>query len=349
MAKMNLANYTVQPDEVDDVNQLIVEKVFTNSVLSAIHDVQTGIQHKQQISFVDRMPIGGETSVGCAPNEIGGLDFTEKFWDPALIDGRFSYCANDENKLFKILKQAQRANPDFFERLDSPELKLVIGIMTSHLEESILTKVWFSDTAAADIAGGGVFTNGTNLGIFNSFDGTFKKIFADADIKVHTIAKNAGANYAAQDLAAGDAHAILKKVYSNADSRLKSETDAQFLVTPDIWDNFLDTVEDKEFNGGIVTTLTDGRQVIKYRGHDIVKMDIWKRTIDKFQDDGVKQNMPHRVVFTTPSAIPVGTLSEKDLNEFDTHYNQTEKKNYIDYAYFLDAQTDKAYNFSVAY
>ena len=352
--KFDVSALTLSPDEVRDVAEVIVEQAFENGRLSDIHDIQTGISHQMQILFASRLGIGGKALTNCTPEEIAGLNFTQKYWNPALVAGRFTHCANDEHSLFKILKEATNVYPEFFNRLDSQELKLVIALLLTHIEESVLAKVWFSDTLADDYAdtngtGSGVFTNGTDFGVFNQFEGLFKQIFADASIPKHTIAKNAGVNYAAQELAAGEGHTILKSVYRKADSRLKSKANAVFLVTSDVFDNFLDTIEDKEFNGGIVTTLTDGREVVKYRNKVLINMESWKRNIEEFQDNGTKWNLPHRVVFTTPENIPVGTLSDGDMENLRSIFDEPNNLNIIDYGYFLDAKLGEGYMTSVAY
>ncbi len=349
MAKFDVTSLTLNPKEVDDVSKVIVEQAFVNGNLSEEHDVQTGISYQEQILFASRMGIGGKALTNCTPAELEALKFTEKFWTPALVAGRFTHCANDENQLFKILKKASNVYPDFFNRLDSPELKLVVALLLTHIEESVRAKAWFSDTAADDVNGSGVFTAGADLDIFNQFDGLFKQIFADGTIPVTTIAKNAGVTYAGQAVTAAEAYAAIKGVWEKADSRLKSDPDGKIYVTPEIYYGFMDTVEDKEFNGGVVTTLLDGRQALSYRGVPIINMEHWGRNIKTFQDDGTVWNLPNRIVYTTPSNIPIGTLSEGDLQNLRSIFDEPNNVNILDYGYFLDAKFGESYMASVAY
>ena len=348
-AKFDVSALTLNAEEVKEVSKVIVEQAFINGNLADIHDIQTGIAHKQQILFVDNLPVGGKALSGCTPAEIAALGFTQKYWDPALVAGRFTHCANDENKLFKILKKATNVYPDFFEGLGNDVERMVSAIILTHIEESVLAKAWFSDTAAALIAGGGVFKAGTDVAIFNQFDGIFKQIFADATIPKTAIAKNAGANYAAQVLTDAEAFAVVKGVYDKADSRLKSSPDGRIMVTSEIYYGYLNHIQTTQNAGGIITTMIDGVVKVSYMGVPVMNMGTWTRNIIDFQDTGVKLNVPHRAVYTVKANIPLGTLSQDDLQNLDSFYYRKDNQNIIDYGYFLDAKLGEAYMTSVAY
>ncbi len=354
MAKFDVSALTLNPTEVSEVSEVIVEQAFVNGNLSSIHDIQTGISHKEQILFLSRMGIGGKALTNCTPAEIAGLNFTEKFWNPALVAGRFTHCANDENGLFKILKQASNVYPEFFNRLDSQELKLVVALMLTHMEESIQAKVWFSDTDADDYddtnsTGTGVFTNGTDFGVFNQFEGLFKQIFADSAIPKYAITQNTGNSYANQTITDAQAFAIIKNVWANADSRLKSQADGQILVTSDIYYGYLNHIETTEGSGGITSMMVDGVNMITYRGVPVINMEHWTRNITEYQNNGTKLNLPHRAVYTTPGNIPIGTLSQSDLQNLRSIFDEVNNENIIDYGYFLDAKFGESYMASVAY
>ena len=344
-AKFDVSALTLNPDEVDNVQNVVVEKAFVSGRLSDNYDIQTGISHNQRIVFAAKMGIGGKALSSCTPAELASIVFTEKTWTPALTAGRFTHCANDENSLFKILKQASSVYPDWFDRDSSPELQLVGALILMSMEESVPAKAWFSDTAAAIP----VFTAGTDLGIWNQFDGLWKQIFADAGIFRHTITKNAAATYVLQELAADEGITFLEKVFLGADSRLRGNPEAKFYCTGDIYDNFMTTVENKEFAGGIVRTLIDGRPGLSYHNIPIYKELIFDEVIRTHQDNGTKYNVPHRMVLTVPSNIPFGTLSTSDLDSLRSIFDEPNNLNIIDFGYFLDAKFGETYMASVAY
>ena len=347
--KFNLG-FTPTAEEVQNVSEVIVREVFVESPINRLHDIQTGIQHDKQIAYADGFDIVGEAISGCTPTELGDIAVTEKTWSPKLMGNRFTYCANDENKLFKILKKAKNTFPDFFDRQSSPDLELVAGILMNSIHGSIVPKVWFSDTAAALTSGAGVFTIGSNLGLFNQFDGLFKQIFADADIPVTAITKNGGANYAAQALAADEAKTILKGVRNSADIKLKTDPNKKFYVTMTIADNLEDSyVENATDNGGLTKDLQDGISTLKFRGIPVEIVHEWDQAIDTYQNDGTKWNLPHRVVLSTPENLPIGTLSTSDLENLEFVYDAVNKTNIIDFGWFMDAKMLLDYKVSAAY
>lgn len=343
--KFNVAALTLNPDEVTEVSAIVVEKAFVEGRLTENYDIQTGISHDQQIVFLAKMGISGKAMTACVPAELDALVFTEKTWTPKLVAGRSTHCANDENQLFKILKQARNVYPDHFDRSGSQELQMVAALILMSMEESIPAKAWFSDTVAAIP----VFTAGTDLDIWNQFEGLWKQIFADAAIPVFAITKNLGANYAAQALAADEGRTILNKVYLQADSRLRGNSEAKFYVTGDLYDNFMTTVETVEGAGGIVKTLLDGRPGLSYHNIPIFRELVFDEVIKVHQDTGVKWNLPHRVCLTTPGNIPFGTLSTSDLAKLRSFFVEKDNANIIDFGYFLDAKFGESYMASVAY
>lgn len=348
--KIDVSGLTLNTKEAEELSQLISQRIFVDTPLAKVHNIQTGIQMAQQIVFVDNLDVGGEALTNCTPAEQDGLTMTEKAWAPALIAGRFSHCANDLNVLLKIFAKAKRVEPDFYDRIDSQEMALLMAKITDALRVSISAKAWLGDSAAAVVGGGGVFTvAGFNAGLWTQVNGLWKQIFADGNIPRYTISKNAEASYAAQKLAAGTSETIFRSMYEDADSRLLGAEDAQFLCTRSIWDNHLTFIESKQYNGGIISRLEDGVTSMSYRGIPIIMMPEWDRTIRKYQDTTAKHNIPHRAILTTPGNIPLGTLNEGDLQNLESFYDKKDKTNYVDYGYYLDAVFGESYMASVAY
>lgn len=347
--KINVAGLTLATEEAQSMSEVVVERVFVQSPMAMVHDVETGIQHAKQIVFAGNLDVGGEALTGCTPAEQAAMVLTEKTWAPALIAGRFTHCAADLAQLLKVFNKAKRVEPDFYDRLNSDEMGLLTAKIIEALRVSVSAKVWLGDTAAAVQPGGNFTIVGFNGGLWNQFDGLWKQIFADAAIPAFTITENAGVTYVLQELAANKSVTILQEIYEAADSRLLGDSSAQILVTRSIFDNFLTAIETKQAQGGIVERLENGVTKMSYRGYPIILMNEWDRTIRKFQDDLTVHFRPHRAIMTVPSNIPVGTLSEADLQNLESHYDKTLKSNIVDYGYFLDAKHGESYMSSVAY
>lgn len=350
---VDVSALTMNPVEVQEANKIIFEKVFTNPTIEDVHVVETGVQMKTQIVLAQRINrVLGKLSSGCTPNAETGFTLSQKYWDPAREDFRLEHCQGDLPALLKLFKKAQRMNPDFYDAVGSEELGLVIAAIEDAMMESLITKIWFADLTAETIADGGVFTNGTDVARFNTFDGLFKQILADVPTSASNyvaITKNAGASYAAQALVADEALGIFKSMFNKADKRLTKDSNAELLVTATLFDNFIDTLESKTIANGFLERTEDGSVNIRYRGVPIKMMDIWDRTIDQYQDNGTKWNLPHRAVLTIKENIPVATYAKEDLESLDVFYDQYRKTNVIDAVYTIDAKHLENYLTVAAY
>ena len=347
--KIDVSALSLNTEEAMQVGEAVIEGVFVQGELSTVHNVETGIQHDKQIVFVDNLDVSGEAYTNCTPVEQSGLTLTEKVWTPKLIGGRYTHCANDLAQLLKLFRKASKANPDYFDNIDSEAMGLLMAKITEAMKVSVSAKAWLGDTGAAIQPGGNFTIIGFNAGLWSQFDGLFEQIFADANIPRYTIAENGNATYVLQELAADKGRTIFQSMYEDADSRLLGDPDAQYLVTRSIWDNYLTTIEGLQGNGGIITRLEDGTVTMNYRGIPIIRMDEWDRTIRKYQDDLTVHYRPHRAVLTTPSNIPIGTLSVDDLDSLESWYEKKDKTNIVDFSYFLDAKFGESYMASVAY
>lgn len=350
---INVQNLTLNAEEVKEVSQVIFERVFMNPSIENIHDVITGIKYKTQIVFGGAIGDSLKVSTGCTPNQANGLTFTEDFWDPETYDARWEHCQADMDALFKMFRSYQKMNPDFYNRIGSEEMGVIIAKIEEALTPDLIAKIWFSDKNAETVADGGNFTNGTDLALYNGIDGLFKQ----ALMKVPTtseyyvpIAKNEGANYAGQALTGEEAKDILLAMYFKADPRLLDEGDARFLVTSSIYNGYLQYITNtQDKNGGFTQTLEDGKPRLWLYGIEIVKMSIWDRKIKQLFDNGTKLDKPHRAILTTRYNIPVGTVSTEDFDSLDSFYDQYKKVNVLDAVVSLDAKFLQAYLSVVAY
>lgn len=346
---IDISALTLNMEEAKEIASLIIEKELVQGDLSDIHDIETGVLYEMQIPFAGRMADSLKAASGCTPNAGTGIAMTEKKWTPKIYDSRWEHCAADLNKLFKLFKKAQRINPDFYDKINSQEMGVIYTLISQMLKESLPLKVWFSDTAADDIAGGGVFTNGTDLDLWNVIDGLFKQIFADSNIPRVTITKNQGASYAAQVLDTDEAYSIFEEIVNTADSRLIEDPTAKILATRSMVDNYRDTLRNKTLGAGFIEITEDGKRILTFDGYEVVTMHEWDRTIKADQDNGTTYYRPNRAVFTTPSNIPVATLSTDDLTNLESFYDQYRKSNIVDVAFSLDAKHLESYMTVAAY
>ncbi|RZJ67699.1 MAG: hypothetical protein EOO50_05295 [Flavobacterium sp.] len=348
MANFDFSNVSLSPREVEELSKVIFETAFANPALAEMHDVIEGIDMKTQILLFGSMGLQGKAANGsCTPQDSeAGIVATQKYWENNQIDIRIPYCAKELPELLKAF--GRKSNK--YDVSGSDEIKMIASLLLEAIDEAILRLAWFGDKNAKTIVSGGTFTNGTDLGFFNSVDGIYAQIFSGVtagQIKRIVIGANTGATYSAQELPAGEGLTILRKVYNQSDSRLSNHPDAYFKVTQSVYNNFLDKLEDAGLNAVGSLAVNDG--VMTYRGKKIVVAEFVDRIIDAYQDNGTKRNLPHRVEFTIPSNIPVGTLDQGEFKELSVWYDQTERKVYTENIFSIDAKVLEPYFMSVAY
>lgn len=352
---INNGTFTFNKEELKDWSKVIHQLTFANKELSALHDVETGIKYNTQIVFSAKGGLLGKAVTGCTPNPITGITLSDKVWSPVKEDFRLEHCSADVNQQDKLVNQMAKMNPDFYNIIDGSQSVIGDFLVASIIErfnENLLRKIWFNDTASA-IQPTGVITTGTDLGYFNTFDGLFKQIKVNVPTSSSNyvaIAKNAGTTYAAQTLASGESIAVLKAMYGKADSRLLSSVGAKFYVTRSLYDGYLNDLESLQTAGVGNTMITEnGQLVLKYRGYEVVNMEIWDRSISAYENNGTKANLPNRAVFSTPSNLKVGTLSTDDFGTVEAFYDQYRKSNVIDGIYTIDAKQMENYLTVAAY
>jgi len=358
---INNGTFTFNPEELKDWAKVINELTFNDPALTSLHDIEQGIKYKQQIVFAGKIGLLGKKIADCTPSEIAGITLAQKFWEPTLEDFRLKQCSADVNQQDKLVNQYAKVNPDFYNIIEGSQSTVGDFLVASVLEavkENIFWKVWFDDKNAStfeDSDGSNTFTNGTDVTYFTGFDGLFKQIFTEIGSGVDggkyftSITKNAGASYALQALASGDAIAVFKSAWNKADSRLRGMAGAKFMVTRSLYDGLVNDLEATQNTGGFTQTNEGGMSVLRYRGVEVVMVELWDRFIDAYQNNGTKWNIPHRLVLSVPMNLKIGTPSEGDSGTVDAFYDRVTKQNYIDGAYGLDAKFMEPYLASVAY
>ena len=339
---IDISSLSLNPKEADQVNQAIFERVITGGKLESYHDIWEGITMKEQIVFIGALSEVGKVIANCSFTDGGQqVPFSQKYWDPVMVGGRLIHCAKDVNALLKLFKKAAKVNPDYFDRIGSEELGVVALRLEQAIESMLNRLVWFGDKAAADVSGGGVYADGTDVDYYNAFDGLFKQVFAEVigSNKV-AISENAGASYAAQSLPADAALAYFRSCYKAQKPVMHQARSAgatvKFLVTREIAENYQDTMEDKSL-AFMLTRAEQGSDSMQYRGIEIEIRDDWDMVI-ALQDNGTVKNIPHRVLLTAKENIPVGTLSSTDFDTIESFYDQKDKNNYMDFAMTIDAK-----------
>lgn len=364
---INAADLTFNGEEIKDISEGIMEQVFAKPAINELLTPYSGIKAKKQIAFLGRLSglVGQKHDASsCSPIENDGtITNTEKFWNPAYIDDRFSECWDDLLETFFVygLKNGV-AKGD----LTSTEFGMFfVERYQDAIAEMFHRLVWFGDTAADDTAGGGTFvTAGFVAKRWNAFDGIWKQLYAivagNASRKTTGLtAKNAELTFADQAFDAADTTAnmvttTLQNLIFEADYRLRDNANKVIIVTQSVADQYVRELEAAAGNGIPVAFeyLQDGITVMKRMGVTIYAFSFWDRMIQGYKRTiGTELNyyLPHRMLLTTKENLAFGTEEEGNLSEVDIFYDKKEKKTYFDFGANLDAKVLEDYMIQVAY
>lgn len=345
---LDISNLTLNTEEAQQVSQAVYEYVLETSEIAEHHDIHTGIQWDTQIPFIGTLGLVGKKILKCKPDANGNkIPLSEKKWSPKLIGDRFEHCAHDGNPLFKLFKKVKSINPDFYNRIDSDELGVVLMRIAEAMKEMLQRLVWFGDENAAEISNGGTLTNGTDVDFFTPFDGIWKQILT---IDIPTTSKyyvkidaNDGADYAAQENLPEDfAFNLFRKMWKKADPRFKQLIQNGKLKpvihsTSAIAENWQDFKENKSL-GFTIANVEDGGLKEMFRSLKVETRYDWDSIIQSYQDNGTKHNLPHRALLTVKGNIPIGTVNTSDLEKIESFYDKYHEVNVMDFRLKLDAK-----------
>lgn len=355
---LDQSNLTFSGKQIASLKEAFFAAIFINPRLDEVFKVVTGIKAKQQIVIFGLLGLVGKKSgTNCAPDESSEtIPSAEKFWDPEWIEDRFSECFKDLLKKFTAwgLKNGLEKSD-----LTGTEFALFLEDQIANaLSEAIFRIALFGDTAAANVSGSGVIKNGVDVRFFNPINGFWKQAFviaAATPAQKVSIAKNAGASYAAQAFDASDITGqtitgVMRAMIAAADERLTSDPNAQFWVTKSVADQY----KAERLQAGATleigyTRTETGLQQFQFDGYTINILSIQDRIIKSYQNNGTKWNLPHRIFFGIVDNHQLGVEEEGNLTELDPFYDKTSKKYIIDLGFMLDMKIVEDYKLIVAY
>ena len=341
-AIFNDTNLTLNAKEVTGLNEAIVELAFSSPALEKLHRIHTGVQMKEQILLIGQMGMVGIKQSGCGRDSSGATaPMSEKFWEPENFGDRFINCVQDMNALWKAYFGKITTYEDLYNMEGSELAKLLTVLLDEAIAKATLRLAWFGDkTVAAAAAGTAGLVAAGNVKFFDVVDGLWKQIFAG--VAATTIAKaTLGAT----------ATASIQAVYDAADSRLRSNPAAVFMVSRSVFDKYKAELRAASIAFELDST-TEGLRSMKWDGYEVINMEtIWDENLKLFVENTTTNAayLPDRIVFTTRDNIPVGTLNEADLTTLRSWYDQKDEANYTDFGFTIDAKVIEEYAIAVAY
>lgn len=349
----------LKPIEVQELSSFILERVTTDPVLSSIHTVWTGVKMKEKIGFASQLGKTGVLDASCSrPNSGAGSTLTEKEWVPVAIGDTLIHCNKELNALFKAYFSKVQRYVDLFDIQGSDLEQFLSVLLTEAAMKTVWRAAWLSDAnvGAAGAATAGLVNVVTNKKFYNYFDGLWAQIFdgvTAGDIDYVEISQNNEATTVAQKtLAAGYSVELFESIWAKADSRLRTDSNKQFLVSRGIFENYRSYLQGKGENFSIDYTM-DGLPSLKWNGIPVVNMEtIWDLQLEADFVDNTTNNahwLPNRAVLTVPANIPIATLSEEDMDTLEVWYEKKDRSMYSAYGFTLDAKVLEEYMIVAAY
>jgi len=359
----NIADLTINPVEVQDISQVIAQKLWQNEQFLKLFNVVDGISKKTQILLDATSGRAGWKATGCAAVASGGMDIkmAELFWDTVTIEDTLEICQSDLDSNFKLLVRAN--SKDKFG--DLTEQEAINVFVTARVLEFIMQAyerlIFLGDTDADNTGDGGYVKDTVNIKFYNSVDGFFKQMFAGVQAGTTartTIAKNALATKALQiAITDAEAFAVVKGLYDNAPDIVKLDPTAYIYVTPRIYNGYKNYLATNTLSGGGLSAMTvDGVTNVAYMGVPVyTSLFVGKTILEDFElsDNGSPEvltyNLPHRGYMATPDIVSVATLSDEDIKALEQFYVQKDRKSFIRFDFDLDVKVLRPELVSVAY
>lgn len=358
---LDVSGITMNPLEQQEIKDFIIERVYENPAVQMVHGaIKQGINVKEQIAFAGQFGKTGLKGNSSCDRQTSNPQsvLTEKFWDPKIIEDTLIVCQRDLDPLFKAYYTKIRRYREIYD-ITGSDLEIFYAIMmVESMVRTIWRAAWYADTAvAAAGAGTAGLVDSNDVKFYDYFDGLWKQIFTAVGattLNRVTITENAVTTSKANQLALTDGKSVayFKSIWEVADVRLRSNPDAKMFVSREIFDNYISYLEDNSLNYTI-DVVQDGLQTVKWRGVDVINMetvfglehreDFVNNTTDNVYDN------PHRIVFSVPDNLPIGTLSQDDFDELEQWYDRDSRTNKTAYGFTEDSKLLEEYMAIVAY
>jgi hypothetical protein len=337
---LDLLHFT--PDELRSLNELIVTAVLEAPELSQFNTFYTGIKNDKRIGLIPgTFGLIGKAAQGCNPDpDCYTVAAIEKTWEPRYIELIVDQCVDDVMQ--SLMRFALKCGIDVYNLEGTDVFAFILDILEKDIRKMIFRHIWFGDQNAANVNAGGVITNGTDVAYFNIINGFFQQlavIYAATPLRITAIAGNNQATYALQNTVLTNelAYANVNAVIDAALPELKVQPDRILLVTDSIMLRLRRQLQD--LGVAFKTELMiNGIEFGTWDGIPIYSIPLWDQFIMAYEDNGVRYNNPHRVIYTTKSNLNIGMACTSLFEKVNAFYDMRSRMNRIEAVDAFDAK-----------
>lgn len=312
---------------IKNLRDLMVMTNFTDESMEQFFTFRQNVAQGQKLGWVGEMSEIGWEGAPCNPEyRTPTITAAEKQWDLGAWSVPLKWCY--EEFLNTMAEYALKTGTDIHDLTGTDIMDVLIAPALEEAYRRMFWRfIWFGDKNTSE----GDITAGMDVELFKPTDGLFKQLFAIGAANPAqrvTIAANSEASMAAQMSAIkapGVAIGVFESLIENADPRIASMDGAGLYVTKSLADaltkdlkrEYKDRLEWEQIFGGVKVTEFDGVK--------IYAISIWDRMIQRYQNNGVTLNLPHRAVFGTPKQMFVGSPAGSIISDFELWFNQDER------------------------
>jgi hypothetical protein len=343
---VDFSTFNFSPEEIRSIKELAFDAILKAPDLNFLHSFYTDIKYDKQIGWLGEGSLVGKKAQGCNPDpQVFNIASRALMWSPKRWGIELEICYEDLEQTMTVysfnqgVEHADLTNTDY--------MAIVVDILTKAVKKMIWRFLWFGDTDAENYvpasgqtpASGGIITPGVDVTYFDLLDGFWKQLQAAAAGKIIPVPANTEATTQLQydSLTGQMAYDILSKMHLQAPIVLRNQANLNYFCTQSFADAYMKYLEGKELPA-TYENLVDGIRALKFRGYNLVPVQIWDEMIAAFENLGAKLNNPHRVIFTTKDILAVGTPSNGILDSVDVWYEKKTKTNHLRAEDGLDAK-----------
>jgi len=339
---INLDNLHFTADELQSMNELIVTAVLEAPELSSFHTLVTGIKNDKRIGIIPgTFGLVGKAAQACNPVAQCYEDpAIEKTWEPRYLEVIIDMCVDELADT--LMSLAVKCGVEIYDLTKTEIFSFIQNILEKDIKKMILRHVWFGNQAAA-VWPLGVLTPGTNPAFFNVINGFWRQfaiIYAANPLQVNAMPGNNQATYALQGTVATPllTYNAVNALIDNAISELAAQPDRILLVTRSVMDRLRRQLQALGTAFQDYRLSINGLEFATWDGIRLVSIPLWDQWIRAYENNGVRWNDPHRVVYTTVSNLKIGMTCTSLFDNINSFYDPRSRFNRMEAVDAFDAK-----------
>lgn len=339
---LNLDNLHFTPDELRSMNELIVTAVLEAPELSQIHTLVTGIKNDKRIGIIPgTFGLVGKAAQSCDPEAQCYEDpAVEKTWEPRYLEVIIDMCIDELADT--MMKLSVNCGNAVYDLTKTDVFTFIQNILMKDLKKMVFRHAWFGDQAAANLPAG-ILTPGVDPAFFNVINGFWQQlavVYAANPLQLNAMPGNTQLTYALQGTVATPllTYNAVNGLIDNAISELAQQPDRVLLVTRSVMDRLRRQLQALGTAFQDYKLMVDGIEFANWDGIPIYSIPLWDQWIRAYENNGVRWNDPHRVVYTTKSNLNIGMACTSLFENINSFYDPRSRYNRIEAVDAFDAK-----------